>query len=206
MATMQSRTERTRRLTLSAMFATLALIFTYVEVLIPYNLGIPGVKLGLANLVILIALYRMDVRYALMIDLIRILLAGLMFSGLFAMLYSLAGGMISLLVMALLQRTGKFSMIGVSMAGGVSHNFGQLLVAALVVTNARMFVYFPVLVFSGIAAASASASSHISSTASSPHSCSKEAFHERIHHRAPGTNESALYRLVHRPFHRLPRH
>lgn len=89
---MQSRTERTRRLTLSAMFATLALIFTYVEVLIPYNLGIPGVKLGLANLVILIALYRMDVRYALMIDLIRILLAGLMFSGLFAMLYSLAGG------------------------------------------------------------------------------------------------------------------
>ena len=123
MATMQSRTERTRRLTLSAMFATLALIFTYVEVLIPYNLGIPGVKLGLANLVILIALYRMDVRYALMIDLIRILLAGLMFSGLFAMLYSLAGGMISLLVMALLQRTGKFSMIGVSMAGGVSHNF-----------------------------------------------------------------------------------
>lgn len=152
MATMQSRTERTRRLTLSAMFATLALIFTYVEVLIPYNLGIPGVKLGLANLVILIALYRMDIRYALMIDLIRILLAGLMFSGLFAMLYSLAGGMISLLVMALLQRTGKFSMIGVSMAGGVSHNFGQLLVAALVVTNARMFVYFPVLVFSGIAA------------------------------------------------------
>lgn len=139
-------------LTTAAMFATLALIFTYVEVLLPYNLGIPGVKLGLANLVILIALYRMDFRSALTINLVRIVLAALLFSGVFAMFYSLAGGMISLVVMALLKRTGKFSMIGVSMAGGVAHNFGQLLVAAVVVENARMFVYFPVLVFTGIAA------------------------------------------------------
>lgn len=143
---------RTKRLTMSAMFATLALIFTYVEVLIPYNLGVPGVKLGLANLVIIIALYEMDFKYAMTINIIRIMLSGLLFAGVFAMLYSLAGGVLSLIVMWALKKTGKFSMIGVSMAGGVIHNMGQLLVAAFVVSNLRMFVYFPILVFSGIAA------------------------------------------------------
>jgi heptaprenyl diphosphate synthase len=137
---------------MSAMFATLALIFTYVEFLIPYSVGIPGVKLGLANLVIIIALYKMDFKYAMTINLLRIALSGLLFSGVFAMLYSLCGGVISLIVMWLLRRTGRFSMVGVSMAGGVSHNFGQLIVAAFVVSNIKMFVYFPVLVFSGIGA------------------------------------------------------
>ena len=143
---------RTRRLATSAMFATLALIFTYVEVLIPFSIGIPGVKLGLANLVIIIALYELGLRYAFSINMLRIILSGLLFSGLFAMFYSMAGGIVSLLIMAALKKTGKFSMIGVSMAGGVAHNFGQLLVATFLVSNIRMFLYFPVLVFSGIAA------------------------------------------------------
>ena len=94
--------QRTRRLTMSAMYATLALIFTYVEFLIPYSVGIPGVKLGLANLVIIIALYEMDFRYAMAINLMRIALSGLLFSGVFAMFYSLAGGVISLIIMWLL--------------------------------------------------------------------------------------------------------
>ena len=143
---------RTRRLATSAMFATLALIFTYVEVLIPFSIGIPGVKLGLANLVIIIALYELGLRYAFSINMLRIILSGLLFSGFFAMFYSMAGGIVSLLIMAALKKTGKFSMIGVSMAGGVAHNFGQLLVATFLVSNIRMFLYFPVLVFSGIAA------------------------------------------------------
>ncbi len=142
--------QRTTRLTTSALLATTALLFSYIEILIPYNVGIPGVKLGLANLAIIIALYKMDIKYAVSINLIRILLAGLLFSGLFAMVYSLAGGMLSLLVMYLLKRTDKFSMIGVSMAGGVAHNLGQLTVAALIVENAKMYVYFSVLLFSGI--------------------------------------------------------
>lgn len=147
-----SSARRTKRLTTAAMFAALALIFSYIEFLIPISIGIPGIKLGFANLVIIIALYEMDFRYALAINLVRIGLSGLLFSGVFAMLYSLAGGLTSLLVMALLRKTGRFSMIGVSMAAGVSHNFGQLVVAALVIENAKMFIYFPVLVFSGIAA------------------------------------------------------
>jgi len=134
------------------MFATLALIFTYVEVLIPVNLGVPGVKLGLANLVIILALYNMNFKYAFTINLIRIVLSGLLFSGVFAMLYSLAGGICSLLVMWLLKRSGRFSLIGVSMAAAVAHNFGQLLTAALMVSNIRLFIYYPVLVFSGIIA------------------------------------------------------
>lgn len=146
------RISHTRRLTMSAMFATLALIFTYVEVLIPFSIGIPGVKLGLANLVILIALYEMGFRYAMAINLLRICLSGLLFSGIFAMFYSLAGGIISLCVMWALKRTKLFSMVGVSMAGGVAHNFGQVIVAAIVVENVRMFLYFPVLLVSGIAA------------------------------------------------------
>ena len=141
---------RTKALALSAMFACLALIFSYVEAIIPFSVGIPGVKLGLANLVVVIVLYEMNVRYALLINIIRILIAGLLFSGVFGALYSLAGGILSLLVMWLLKKTKLFSMIGVSMAGGVAHNMGQLLVAAAIVSNLRMFLYFPILMFSGL--------------------------------------------------------
>ena len=81
---------------------------------------------------------------------IRIFVSGLLFSGVFGMIYSFAGGMLSLLVMFLLKKTRLFSIVGVSMAGGFAHNMGQLLVAAFVVSNIRMFLYLPVLMFSGI--------------------------------------------------------
>lgn len=143
---------RTRRIAVSAMFAALALIFSYIEAILPLSTGIPGVKLGIANLVVILALYNMNFRYAMGINVIRILVAGLLFNGLFGALYSLAGGVVSLTVMWLLKRTGLFSMAGVSMAGGVAHNMGQLLVASALVSNLKMFVYLPVLMFSGIAA------------------------------------------------------
>ena len=143
---------RTRRIAVSAMFAALALIFSYIEAILPLSTGIPGVKLGIANLVVILALYNMNFRYAMGINVIRILVAGLLFNGLFGALYSLAGGVVSLTVMWLLKRTGLFSMAGISMAGGVAHNMGQLLVASALVSNLKMFVYLPVLMFSGIAA------------------------------------------------------
>ena len=143
---------RTGRIAVSAMFAALALIFSYIEAILPLSTGIPGVKLGIANLVVILALYNMNFRYAMGINVIRILVAGLLFNGLFGALYSLAGGVVSLTVMWLLKRTGLFSMAGVSMAGGVAHNLGQLLVASALVSNLKMFVYLPVLMFSGIAA------------------------------------------------------
>ena len=141
---------RTRLLAISAMFAALALIFSYVEVLIPIPVPIPGIKLGLANLVIVIAIYRMGFRYAFTINMVRIVAAGLLFSGVFGMIYSLAGGILSIVIMYLLYRTGKFSMVGVSMAGGVCHNLGQLLTACLLLENAGILSYFSVLLFSGL--------------------------------------------------------
>ena len=145
-----SRTGRTRRLAFASMFAALALIFSYVEVLIPIPVPIPGVKLGLANLVILIAVYRLGFRYAFTINCVRILIAGLLFSGVFGMIYSFAGGILSIVVMYLLYRTKQFSMVGISMAGGVMHNLGQLLAACLIMSNFGLLSYFAVLFFTGL--------------------------------------------------------
>ena len=147
---MREQDRSTVRLALAAMFAALALIFSYVEVLIPIPVPIPGVKLGIANLVILIAIYRMNFRYAFAINLVRIVISGLLFSGVFGMIYSLAGGIISLIAMYLLYRTGLFSMVGVSMAGGVMHNLGQLIVACVILSNLTLMSYFAVLMFSGL--------------------------------------------------------
>lgn len=146
----RSRASRTRRLAFAAMFAALALIFSYVEMLVPIPVPIPGVKLGLANLVILIALYRLGFRYAFTINCVRIVIAGLLFSGVFGMLYSFGGGILSILVMYLLYRTKLFSMVGISMAGGVMHNLGQLLTACAIMSNISLLSYFAVLFFSGL--------------------------------------------------------
>lgn len=135
---------------LAAMMSALALIFSYIEAIIPINFGIPGIKLGIANLVILTSLYVLGIGYTFTINILRIFVAGLLFNGLFGAVYSLAGGLLSLAVMVLLKKTGLFSTIGISMAGGVAHNLGQLLVAALIVSNMKLFFYFPVLLFSGI--------------------------------------------------------
>ena len=138
------------KISVCAVLTALALIFSYVEALFPFQFGIPGMKLGLSNLVVLVALYGIGASYALSVNLARILLSGLLFGGVSAMMYSLAGGMFSFITMLLLKKTRIFSPLGVSMAGGVAHNIGQLLIAAAVVSNLRMFLYFPILMFSGI--------------------------------------------------------
>lgn len=132
-------------------FTALALIFSYVETLIPINFGIPGAKLGLANLVIVIVLYKTGGKEALLLSVIRIVLSGFLFGNLFAILYSLAGGLFSLAVMGLVKRRKSFSIVGVSMAGGVTHNIGQLIVAMLVVETYQVGYYLPVLMLAGLA-------------------------------------------------------
>lgn len=131
-------------------FTALALIFSYVETLIPIHIGIPGVKLGLANLIIVIALYKMSIKEAYVLSVVRVVLAGFIFGNLFSILYSLAGGLLSLTVMAFLKRTEKFSVLGVSMAGGVFHNIGQLIMAAIVLESLSITYYLPVLLISGV--------------------------------------------------------
>ncbi|MGC4019739.1 MAG: Gx transporter family protein [Muricomes sp.] len=131
-------------------FTALALIFSYVEMLIPIQFGIPGIKLGLANLLIVIILYKAGPKEAFLLSVVRIVLAGFMFSNLFSILYSLAGGMLSLIVMCLCKRREGFSIIGVSIAGGVFHNIGQLLMAMAVVQTFNIGYYFPVLLVAGV--------------------------------------------------------
>lgn len=132
-------------------FASLAMIFSYVESLIPFQIGIPGVKLGLANLIVVIALYKMGIKEAFFVSVIRIVLSGFLFANLFSIIYSLAGGMVSLAVMAFLKSRRSFSVFGISMAGGVAHNIGQIVVAMLVVETFSVAYYIPVLLVAGLA-------------------------------------------------------
>lgn len=132
------------------MFTALALIFSYVESLIPFHIGIPGVKLGLANLVIVIVLYKADFRFACLLSITRIILAGFMFGSLFSIIYSLAGGMLSLAVMQSLKHRSDLSVIGVSIAGAVFHNAGQLAAAMLVTESLSLLYYTPFLLTAGL--------------------------------------------------------
>ena len=131
-------------------FTALALIFSYVETLIPINFGIPGVKLGLANLIIVVALYKLPLQEVYLLSIVRILLSGFIFGNYFSILYSLAGGLLSLSVMALLKRRNSFSVMGISVAGGVFHNVVQMTVAMLVVETFSVAYYFPVLMIAGL--------------------------------------------------------
>ena len=138
-----------KRITTAGLLIALAMILSYLELLIPFNFGIPGVKLGLANLVVVSALYLFGARQAFAISIVRILLVSVTFGNMAALLYSIAGGLLSYLVMLLISRIKGFSIIGTSVAGGVSHNIGQLVVAILVIENLNMALYIPVLVIAG---------------------------------------------------------
>lgn len=132
-----------------SMFLALALICSYVEALIPVPIGIPGVKLGLTNIVVVLMLYTVGAAEAFAVSVMRIVLAGFLFGNLFSIAYSLAGGILSFLVMLLLYRTNSLHFVSVSIAGGLTHNIGQLLLAAVIVTNYRILYYVPVLLAAG---------------------------------------------------------
>lgn len=131
-------------------FLALALVCSYVESLIPISFGIPGVKLGLTNIVVILMLYTIGAKDAILISVLRIILAGFMFGNAFSIIYSLSGGILSFVVMLLLKNTGKLKILSISTAGGISHNVGQLIVAALVVENYNILFYVPVLIIAGI--------------------------------------------------------
>lgn len=141
--------KNTKRLVLLAMLTAVAMILSYVESLLP-SVGIPGVKMGLANIAIIFALFRFGWKEAAALSLVRVVLVSLLFGSVGAMLYSLAGAVLSLAVMALLRRTDRFSTLGVSVAGGVAHNAGQILMAMLILQTRQLLGYLPVLAVAGI--------------------------------------------------------
>ena len=138
----------TKRLATDAMFLTLALVVSYIEVLIPVPVGIPGVKLGLANGVIMVLLFFTTWTRTLEISVIRVVLAGFLFGNPMTIAYSLAG-ILSLVIMGLLKKIDGFSPIGISVGGGVAHNIGQLTVAVFLMENTKIYYYAPVLLITG---------------------------------------------------------
>lgn len=131
------------------LLVALALVLSYAESLVPLSVAVPGVKLGLPNLVVIFALYRIGAKEAAVLSVLRVVLVSAMFGNAYSLWYSLAGAVLSLAVMSALKQTKLFGCTGVSVAGGVCHNLGQIAVAMLVLRSAGVAYYLPVLVFSG---------------------------------------------------------
>lgn len=131
-------------------FAALAIMMGYVERLVPVPIPVPGVKLGLANVIIVIVIYFMGNKEGLGISVVRIIMAGLLFSGFASFLYSLAGAVLSYFAMVGAKKIKSMSIIGVSVIGGIAHNIGQIVVACAVVNNIKLIYYLPVLLVSGV--------------------------------------------------------
>lgn len=152
MMSSQNKASGTSGLARRGLLIALAMVLSWVEAQIPAFFPVPGMKLGLTNLVVVTALYALGWADALTLNLVRIILTGITFGNLFAMLYSLAGGLLSFLAMILLKRSGRFGMVTISIAGGVFHNVGQILVAMVVLESSYVFYYLPVLWLSGLGA------------------------------------------------------
>ena len=141
---------KTKQVTVMAMCIALAMILSYVESQIP-SIGIPGVKMGLANIVVVFCLYRLGWKEAAGISILRVFLVSLLFGHVASLFYSAAGAALSLLGMILLKKIDRFSCVAVSVIGGVLHNIGQILMA-LVLMGSNVIYYLPVLILSGTAA------------------------------------------------------
>lgn len=141
---------KTSKLTYIALLSSAAIIFGYIESLFPAVTTIPGIKLGISNIVILFALLRADKVSAFFVMLIKVCVSSLLFSGLNVLIYSLCGGIFSLLAMIAFKKL-KFSVIGISMLGSIFHNIGQLFAASLMLGTLSVFSYLPVLLISGLA-------------------------------------------------------
>lgn len=145
--------KKTKRIAFIGLCTSLALVFAYLEALIPPLLpSVPGVKMGLPNIIIIFLLYRFGPKTAIAVSFLRIILVTALFGNAMAMLYSLAGGFFSIVLMILLKKLNILSTVGVSVAGGVAHNVGQIIVAMLVLDTTQIAYYLVVLTFSGIAA------------------------------------------------------
>ena len=128
----------------------LALVFAYVEVLLPpIYAAVPGIKLGLPNIVIIFALYRLGLWKASMISFVRVLIVSIVFGNFMMFAYSMAGAVLSLAVMAILKKADLFSTVGVSVAGAILHNVGQILMAMLLLGTAELGYYLIVLAITG---------------------------------------------------------
>ena len=141
---------KTSKLALYGVMTALAMILSFVESQIPAFVAVPGVKIGLTNIAVLVALYILGDKGALAINFVRIVSVALLFGNAMSLSFSLAGGMLATIVMILLKKLGRFSATGVSIAGGLCHNLGQIIMAMIILNTKAIFWYLPVLWLSGI--------------------------------------------------------
>ena len=141
----------TRKLTMLAMTMAVAMVLSYIESQIPAFVAVPGVKVGLANIAVIFGLYRFGFKEACLVSFVRVLVMSMLF-GLGAIFYSMAGAVLSLLGMVILKKTGIFSEISVSVAGGVLHNLGQIIAACIILETNAVKYYLPFLILSGVLA------------------------------------------------------
>ena len=143
---------KTGKLTVMALTTALAMILSFIESQIPAFVAVPGVKVGLANIAVVFALYKLGWKEAVAISLVRVVLVSMLFGSLASMFYSLAGAVLSLIGMGLLKMSGKFTEIVVSVAGGILHNIGQIAMACLILETDVLRYYLPFLILSGTVA------------------------------------------------------
>lgn len=147
---MKNRQIRTKRIAFLGLTASLALLLSYVEFLLPpIFVAVPGIKVGLPNVVILYVLYCMGIKSAALVSLIRICISSILFGNAMILAYSVAGAILSLVVMGILKKIDKLSSVGVSVAGGVMHNLGQVLVAMVLLDTPQIAYYMIVLTVTG---------------------------------------------------------
>ncbi len=132
------------------LLTAMMLVLGFIESLLPVAAGVPGIKLGLSNGVLLFALYMMDAPTAFVLMLLKVLLSGLLFGGVSAMMYAMAGGVLSMIGMILLKKL-RFNLLTVSMIGAVLHNLGQVLLAMIILETDRLIYYMAVLLLVGLA-------------------------------------------------------
>ena len=142
---------KTKKVAMLGLTIALAMIMSYIEALVPLSFAVPGIKMGLANIVIIFVLYKIGTKEAILVSLIRVILVSLLFSNVMAMAYSIAGAVLSLSVMWLLKKTDRFSFVGVSIAGGIMHNVGQIIMAVILLGTEQIALYLPVLIITGTA-------------------------------------------------------
>ena len=140
---------KNKRIAFLGLFVALAFVLSYIEFMLPLNIGIPGAKIGIANLAVMVTLYTVGEKEAIALSIIRVILVGLTFGNISMMMYSLAGATLSLVAMLIAKRIGKFSIAGVSVLGGVFHNIGQIIVAMLVLETDSLLYYLPFLIIVG---------------------------------------------------------
>lgn len=138
-----------KQIAICGVLLALAIILSYLESLIPINVIVPGIKVGIANIVTIIALKKIGLKEAIIISVGRIIVSGILFGNVTTIIYSLAGAALSLLVMYLVSKLKFFTTTGVSICGAIAHNVGQIIVAVLVFQNIHIAYYLIVLVIAG---------------------------------------------------------